>query len=146
MSSVTNLMRCSPVYSNITLLKSEIIFRNGKQVNPLRKPNSKEKLIFFNVIWSNDTNLIPAFHIGFPSNRFGEFCYRIHPQNPNEEDFEYAYIISSIAKDFLITNFPHYKSAEDYLYLKDIMDLDILLVTSNEVNDSIKELLKTTKI
>ena len=130
MSSVTNLMRCSPVYSNITLLKSEIIFRHGKQVNPLRKPNSKEKLIFFNVIWSDDTNLIPAYHIGFPSNNFGEFCYRIQPQNPNEVEFEYAYIISSFTKNALaFSNLPN---------------IDFLVVTCDEINNSIKELLKTT--
>lgn len=122
MSSVTNLMRCSPDKFNIPLLNSEIIFRHGKQVNPLRKPNAKEKLIFFNVIWSNDKNLLPAYHIGFPSNKFGEFCYRIQPQNPNEEGLEYTYIISSKFAGI------HYK------------------VINDEIYKSIKELLKTTKI
>jgi hypothetical protein len=60
----------------------------------MRTLKQGEYLVFFNMIWSNDTTLMCASHFGGPSNRFENYCYRIEFKNPNIDAFEYCYIVN----------------------------------------------------
>jgi hypothetical protein len=71
----------------------EILFKQGKSVNPIRNLKNGEYLVFFDIVWSNDTSLMAATHLGGLSNHFKDYCYRIQFKNPTSGNFEYCYTI-----------------------------------------------------
>jgi hypothetical protein len=91
--SKTAFYKESLSYKIESTFRYEILLRNGKALNPFRKPKEKEYLVFFNIVWSNDTSLMAATHFGGPSNQFKDYCFRIQFKNPTIEDFDYCYIV-----------------------------------------------------
>lgn len=80
-------------YENRPAFLYEILFKNGKSVSPIRKLKDGEFLVFFDIVWSNDTSLMSATYFGGDSNQFKDYCYRIQFKKPTNGNFQYSYIV-----------------------------------------------------
>lgn len=67
-----------------------------KKIYPTNKTDNitGKNLLMFDVIWSDDLSLAPASLLGFPTNEYKKFKYRLLPKQLGE-DYQYVYEIQT---------------------------------------------------
>lgn len=95
-------------------------------------------ILTFDVIWSGDVSLPQASLLGFPTNRYENFCYRIRPKTINEK-YEYCYKVSGFPKTMKYPKineiYDHYKGGQyKTLYLAKHTTTDEVLVIYQSIH------------
>lgn len=83
-----------------TKIKQGLNVRHGslypteyKKIFPGNSVITGKNLLCFDVIWSDDLNLLPACLLGFPTNQYRDYRYRILPKLFSEQ-YQYCYEIN----------------------------------------------------